>query len=171
MAFPGWAAQLASIFSRLNSFWVKPSHSEGLETVYLLEKRMKFRVLILLVAGLASVSCVEQGETSVEFCLQVDETGRCKEPSKTFAFGSKVYVSCHSPVAFAGTALKGNIYFVTDQEKVYFNYKEFSITPGTQTVHTYIPFDQFGGKGAFYVEFVNEKGEILGGNDLEIIEK
>ena len=132
---------------------------------------MKLRILILLSLGYGLMACQNTPTTTVTFCEEVDEKGRCKSPSKTFSFGSKVYVSCHSTKGFTGNALKGNIYFLNEGEKVYFNYKDFSITPGTKTVHTYIPFDQFGGKGAFYVEFVDENGEILGGNDLKIDEE
>lgn len=115
-------------------------------------------------------SCSKASETIVEFCLELDDSGRCIEPSNTFNYGSKIYVSCHAAQAFTGSSMKGNIYFVQEGERIYFNYKEFSLAPGTQTVHTYIPFDQFGGKGAFYVEFVDENGEILGGNDMKILE-
>lgn len=132
---------------------------------------MKLRTWILLIVGCCLWACEQASTTTIEFCEELDEKGLCKKPAKTFAFGSKIYVSCHSTEGFAGNAMKGNIYFLNDGEKVYFNYKDFSISPGTKTVHTYIPFDQFGGKGAFYVEFVDENGEILGGNDLKIEEE
>lgn len=132
---------------------------------------MKLRFLILLSLVFGGLSCEQRPATTVDFCLELDEDGRCKEPAKTFAFGSQIYVSCHSDSPLPGSALRGNIYFLAEEEKVYFNYKNFPITPGTQTVHTYIPFDQFGGKGSFYVEFVDENGEILAGNDLKILEE
>ncbi|MBX2877886.1 MAG: hypothetical protein KTR30_37550 [Saprospiraceae bacterium] len=130
--------------------------------------RRRFFFLLCLSFGLSF--CARTPETVVEFCLKLDESGQCLEPSKSFSYGSKIYVSCHSEIPFAGSRMKGNIYFIQDGERIYFNYKEFTLTPGTQTVQTYIPFDQFGGKGEFYVEFVDENGEILGGNDMKILE-
>jgi len=132
---------------------------------------MQKQFFLLLVLGtLIGLSCESEPRIVVDFCLQLDEKGNCIEPQTTFAYGSQVYVSCTSAQAFEGKKLKGNIYFVQDGEKVFFNYKNFDLQEGDVNVNTYIPFDQFGGKGGFYVEFVDENNQILGGNELEIIE-
>ncbi len=154
--------------------WQKPFSFFNIEDdpLYLPPKYSDMRIVCLIILSLIFIfcSCSKTPEAVVEFCLELDETGRCKEPAQTFSYGSKIYVSCYSDRPFTGSSMKGNIYFLQGGERTYFNYKEFTLAPGVQTVHTYIPFDQFGGKGGFYVEFVDENGEILGGNDMKILE-
>lgn len=125
---------------------------------------------MLLALGLSVLyACQTERKTTVEFCLELDENGHCKESANRFPFGSKIYVSCTSNQAFEGQTMKGNIYFLKDGNKTFFNFKHFDLHPGDRVVHSYIPFDEFGGKGGFYVEFVNEKEEVLGSNSLEIL--
>lgn len=132
---------------------------------------MQKRFFLLIILGvLIHLSCESESRIVVDFCLQLDEKGNCIEPQKSFPYGSQVYVSCTSTQAFEGKELKGNIYFVQDGKRVFFNYKDFDLQEGDVNVNSYIPFDQFGGKGGFYVEFVDENNQILGGNELEIIE-
>lgn len=132
---------------------------------------MQKRVFLLIILGIViHLSCESEPRIVVDFCLQLDEKGNCIEPQKSFSYGSQVYVSCTSTQAFEGKKLKGNIYFVQDGKRVFFNYKDFDLEEGDVNVNSYIPFDQFGGKGGFYVEFVDKNNQILGGNELEIIE-
>lgn len=127
-------------------------------------------ILLVLFLLPFCMACEAEQKTEVNFCLELDEKGHCAEPAKQFPFGSKIYVACTSSKPFEGKAMKGNIYFLKEGEKVFFNFKHFDLQPGQQSVNSYIPFDQFGGKGGFYIEFVDENGKVLEGNSLEIVE-
>ena len=114
---------------------------------------------------LTITNCSNPKEYSIDFCINLNSDIECEPSMTVFNAGDRVYVlfECNQP--FTEKVITGNFYYIDQTEKIPLGSQNWTINPGDSYAYDDVVFTE---TGTYEFEFLNNKGEVLARNKLEI---
>ena len=109
--------------------------------------------------------CSQPIEYTIDFCTNLNSDIECESNSNSFKVGDRVYVlfECNQP--FKEKTITGKIYAIESTGSIPLGSQDWKINPGDSYAYDHVDCHE---SGTFRFEFLNEEGQVLATNQLEV---